>query len=117
MTQYKEIKRELMKEFKINSVSLDKTDVEIASKEANIQFMAASVITIPTTVVGRMYRIYLFSDEVGNAYYTAELEDESVSFHKNEIWKGVSYNIRRRPAAAQERKIYNIISGANHLGH
>jgi hypothetical protein len=127
MTHYKEIKRELMKEFKINSVALTDDDLIAASNEANMNFTSGCVLAISTAAV-RLYRIYLFSDEVGNCYYVAfgdclpeaTENDTPISFHfkENEVWWGRTYKIKHlKYQNAVEKKISEILYGVSHLGH
>lgn len=126
MTQYKEIKRELMKEFKINSVALSSEDIILASDDARIKFTAGCRLSILS--VAELYRIYLFSDEIGNCYYVAfgNCQPETIesgtpiSFHykEDEVWWGRTYNIAHlKYRNTDEKKMSKILYGVNHLGH
>jgi len=117
MTEYKETKRNIMAAFKINSVKLTEDDLKVASDEANINFTTGTILAISTAAC-LIIKIYLFSDSSGNAYYTAEGNDEPISFHGNEVWRGTSYHIRKtRPMNLEEKMLCNILYGVSHLGH
>jgi hypothetical protein len=127
MTQYKETKRNLMKEFKINSIRLSPEDIILASSEARIKFTTGCVLAISAV---KLYRIYLFSDEVGNCYYTAfgdclpvvsAIENGtpiSFQYKEDEVWWGRTYKIKHlKYQNAVEKKISEILYGVNHLGY
>jgi len=126
MTQYKETKRNLMQAFKINSVKLTEDDLKVASEEARIKFTAGCRMSILS--VAELYRIYLFSDEIGNCYYVAfgnchpeTIESGTpISFHykEDEVWWGRTYKIAHlKYRNADEGKMAEILYSVNHLGH
>lgn len=118
MTEYKETKRNIMQAFKINSVALTEGDLKLASEEAaNLTFTAGTVLAISTEAC-LLIRVYLFSDSVGNCYYTAESNNEPVSFHGKQVWRGKNYSIRKtNPMNLEEKMLCNILWGISHLGH